>query len=77
MMKTLRLVEHGLAIAWKHTGVLNITWYFFLSDQVDEGNIMVDYLSMEDITVDFLRKLLQGDIFKKFWSRIIGMKKRN
>ena len=69
---TIRLAENGRASAGKRTRALNIR-YFFVSDQVQKGNLSIEYQSSGEMTADFLTKPLQGELFRKFRARILGM----
>ena len=43
---------------------------FFVSDQVDQGNLNVQYCLMDEMIGNFMTKPLQGSKFWKFWKAI-------
>ena len=45
---------------------------FFITDQVEKGNVVIDYCATEDMIGDFMTKPLQGEKFKKFRKVILG-----
>ena len=45
---------------------------FFISDQVDQGNLNVQYCPTDEMIGDFMTKPLQGSNFLKFWKVILG-----
>jgi hypothetical protein len=49
----------------KRTRALNIR-YFFLTDQVEKGNVTIVYRPTNDMVGDFHTKPLQGEKFRKF-----------
>jgi hypothetical protein len=55
----------------KRTRALNIR-YFFLTDQVEKGNVMIVYCPIDDMVGDFHTKPLQGEKFRKFQNAILG-----
>ena len=44
---------------------------FFISDQVNQGNLNVQYCPMDEMIGDFMTKPLQGSKFLKFWKAIL------
>jgi hypothetical protein len=62
--KSAILVErNGKKSSGKRTRALNIS-YFFLTDQVENGNVTIAYCPADDMVGDFHTKPLQGE---KFW----------
>jgi hypothetical protein len=55
----------------KRTRALN-TCYFFLTDQVEKGNVTIAYCPIDDMVGDFHTKPLQGLKFRKFRNSILG-----
>ncbi len=62
------LETNGKKSSWKRTQALNIR-YFFLTDQVEKGNVTIVYCPMVG---DFHTKPLQGEKFQKFQNTILG-----
>jgi hypothetical protein len=46
--------------------------YFFLTDQVEKGNVSIVYCPTDDMIGDFHTKPLQGEKFRKFRNAILG-----
>ena len=65
------LEENGKKSSGKRTRELNIR-YFFLTDQVEKGNVMIEYCPTDDMVGDFHTKPLQGEKFHKFRDTILG-----
>ena len=57
----------------KRTRHLNIR-YFFLTDQIEKGNLAVKFCPTDDVIADFMSKPVQGDKFKKFRKEIMNLK---
>ena len=68
---TILLVNNGKKSSSKRTRALNIR-YFFLTDQVEKGNLMVEYCPTKEMIGDFMSKPLQGALFQKFRRLIMG-----
>ena len=47
-------------------------WYFFLADQVEKGNLSIEYCPTDVMWADFMTKPLQGEKFQKFRDEILG-----
>ncbi len=60
------LETNGKKSAGKRTQALNIRCYFFLGDQVEKGNVTIEYCPTDDMVRDFHTKPLQGKKFCKF-----------
>lgn len=65
------LETNGKKSSGKRTRALNIR-YFFLADQVKKGNLSVEYCPSLEIIGDYMSKPLQGKLFVKFKSQIMG-----
>ena len=46
--------------------------YFFLTDQIEKGDLIVEYCPTGDMIGDFMTKPLQGAKFQKFQDAIMG-----
>ncbi len=68
------LEENGKASSSKRTRAINIR-YFFLTDQIEKGNLEVSYCPTDEMTADYMTKPLQGQKFRKFKARIMGWTK--
>jgi hypothetical protein len=65
------LEKNGKRSSSKRTRALNIR-YFFITDQVEKGNICIEYCPTGEMTADFMTKPLQGELFSRFKKRIMG-----
>ncbi len=65
------LEENGKKSSGKRTRALNIR-YFFLTDQIEKGNLSVEYCPTLDMVADYMSKPLQGGLFSKFRNTIMG-----
>ncbi|WP_288992819.1 polyprotein of Ty1/Copia retrotransposon [uncultured Marinobacter sp.] len=65
------LETNGKKSSGKRTRALNIR-YFFLTDQVEKGNVSIVYCPTDDMIGDFHTKPLQGEKFRKFRNAILG-----
>jgi hypothetical protein len=45
---------------------------FFLTDQVEKGNVHIEYCPTDEMVGDFHTKPLQGEKFRKFRAEILG-----
>jgi hypothetical protein len=68
---TILLENNGKRSSGKRTRALNIR-YFFLTDQVEKGNVVIEYCPTTEMIGDFMSKPLQGKLFKKFRNLIMG-----
>jgi hypothetical protein len=68
---TILLENNGKRSSSKHTRVFNIR-YFFLTDQVEKGNLKIEYCPTTEMWGDFMSKPLQGKLFQKFKKEIMG-----
>ncbi len=63
--------KNGKHSSSKRTRAINIR-YFYLTDQVEKGNVTIEYCPTGEMTADFMTKPLQGRLFTKFKSQIMG-----
>jgi hypothetical protein len=66
------LEKNGKKSSSKRTRALNIR-YFFLTDQVERGNLKIEYCPTGDMVADYHSKPTQGKLFQKFRKQIMGM----
>ena len=71
---TILLEQNGKKSSSKRTRHLNIR-YFFLTDQVKNGNINIEYCPTDDMLGDFMSKPQQGKKFREFRKQILNLKK--
>ena len=62
---------NGKKSAGKRSRALNIR-YFFLTDQVEKGNLTIEYCPTDEMIGDYMTKPLQGEKFRKFRKSIMG-----
>ena len=65
------LEKNGKKSSSKRTRHLNIR-YFMVTDQVEKGNIQIEYCPTYEMIRDFMTKGLQGIKFSKFRKAIMG-----
>jgi hypothetical protein len=65
------LETNGRKSAGKRSRALNIR-YFFITDQVELGNVQIEHCPTDDMIGDFMTKPLQGEKFRKFRELILG-----
>jgi hypothetical protein len=65
------LENNGKKSAGKRSRALNIR-YFFITDQVEKGNMQIEYCPTEEMLADFHTKPLQGSKFETFRAMILG-----
>ena len=65
------LETNGKRILNNRTRAINIC-YFFLTEQIQKGNLTVEYLPTTEMISGFMSKLLQGKLFHKFRKMIMG-----
>jgi hypothetical protein len=68
---TILLERNGKKSSSKRTRALNIR-YFFLTDQIEKGNLIVEYCPTTEMVADYFSKPLQGKLFQKFRKSIMG-----
>jgi hypothetical protein len=59
------LETNGKKSSGKRTRALNI-WYFFITDQVEKGNVDIEYCPTDAMIGDFHTKPLRGEKFRRF-----------
>ena len=62
---------NGRKSAGKRSRALNVR-YFFLTDQVERGNLSIIYCPTDEMWADFHSKPLQGEKFRRFGADIMG-----
>ena len=67
------LEENGKRSSGKRTRALNIR-YFFITDQVEKGNVSIEYCPTDEMFGDFMTKPTQGQKFKYFRDELMGIK---
>ena len=65
------LETNGKKSAGKRSRALNIR-YFFVTDQVEKGNVQVEHCPTDAMLGDFMTKPLQGKKFQEFRAMILG-----
>ena len=65
------LEKNGWESAGKRSRAINIR-YFFITDQVKEGNVTIEHCPTDEMWGDFMSKPLQGNKFIEFRSAIQG-----
>jgi hypothetical protein len=70
------LETNGKRSSSKRTRALNIR-YFFIADQVEKGNVEIQYCPTDKMTADYMTKPLQGKKFTKFRNEIMGFRTRS
>jgi hypothetical protein len=65
------LEKNGKKSSSKRTRAINIR-YFFLTDQSEKGNVQIEYCPTGEMIADYMTKPLQGQLFEKFKSLIMG-----
>lgn len=66
------LETNGQRSAGKRSRHLNIR-YFFMADQVEKGNVIIEHCPTASMTGDFMTKPLQGEKFRQFRKEIMGL----
>ncbi|CAJ1938626.1 unnamed protein product [Cylindrotheca closterium] len=65
------LEENGRKSTGKRSRAINIR-YFFITDQVEKGNVKIEYCPTDNVIADFMTKPLQGEKFCKCRDLILG-----
>ena len=68
---TILLENNGKLSSTKRTRAIDIR-YFFLTDQIQKGNLSVEYCPTKLMIGDYMTKPLQGELFQKFKKMIMG-----
>ena len=71
-LNSILLEKNGRKSAGQRSRAINIR-YFFVSDQVEKGNLEIEYCPTDDMTADFMTKPLQGEKFLKFRAEVMGL----
>jgi hypothetical protein len=66
------LEKNGRKSAGKRSRAINIR-YFYITDQVEQGNVEIQYCPTDEMVGDFMTKPLQGEKFRKFRRIILGL----
>ena len=66
------LEKNGRASSGKQSRAINIR-YFFLTDQIQEENLIVKYCPTDFMIGDYMTKPLQGKKFYQFRKMIMGL----
>jgi hypothetical protein len=70
------LQNNGRLSCGKGTKHIHIR-FFFITDQIDKGKIMVKHCPTEEMIADYFTKPLQGALFRKFRNLILGVKEED
>ncbi|CAJ1967284.1 unnamed protein product [Cylindrotheca closterium] len=70
-MSSILLKKNERSSAGKQSRALNIR-YFFVTDQVEKGNLTIKRMPTDDMWGDYMTKPLQGEKFRKFRALIQG-----
>ena len=65
------LEVNGKRSSGKRTRALNIR-YFFITDQVEKGNAVIEYCPTDMMQGDYYTKPLQGAKFREFCDSVLG-----
>jgi hypothetical protein len=68
---TIQLLNNGKSSSSKRTRAINIR-YFFLTDQIKQGNLTVEYCPTKEMWGDFFTKPLQGTLETMQRKKIMG-----
>ena len=68
---TIQLMKNGKQSSSKRTRAINIR-YFFLTDQIEKGNLTVEYCPTGEMWGDYLTKPLQGPLEVRMRKKIMG-----
>ena len=63
---------NGRRSAGKRSRALNVR-YFFLTDQVEKGNLTIEYCPTDKMKGDYMTKPLQGNQFREHRKDIMGL----
>ena len=68
---TILLEKNGKKSSGHRTRAINIR-YFFMTDQIERGNLEVEYCPTREMIGDYMTKPLQGSLFRNFKKMIMG-----
>jgi hypothetical protein len=69
---TILLENNGRRSSSKRTRHLNVR-YFFLTDQIEKGKLLVEYCPTDKMIGDYMSKPLQGTKFQEFRNDVMGL----
>ena len=69
---TILLHEKGRSSLGKRTRHLELR-YFYLHDNINRGEIKIEYCPADKMVADYMSKPLQGTLFEKFRKAVLGM----
>jgi len=69
---TMLLEKNGRRSSGKRTRHIEIR-YYFITDNIQRGNVKVEYCPTELMLADFFTKPLQGTLFRQFRARLLNM----
>ena len=75
-MSTIKLKANGKASSGKRMRHLDIK-YFFITDQVQQKKVSLQYCSTDLMIADFFTKPLQGKKFMSFRAQIMNLQKKD
>ena len=68
---TILLLKNGKRSSSKRTRAINIR-YFFLTDQIEKGNLTVEYCPTKEMWADYMTKPLSGSLEINLRKKIMG-----
>ena len=68
----IKLEENGKISSGKRIRHINIQ-YYFITDQIKNGIIVIEYCPTENMIAYFYTKPLQGKLFYKFRDQVLGL----
>ena len=68
---TILLENNGKKSSSKRTRHFHIR-YFYLTDLIEKGEVVVKYCPTEDMQADYMTKPLQGELFEKHFKALMG-----
>ena len=71
-MSTMLLKKNGNKYSSKNTKHINVR-YYFIKDQVETGDVVIEHCPTEKMLGDHFTKPLQGTLFKKFRAYIMNI----
>ena len=66
------LEQNGTRSSSKRTKHINVR-YYFITDRINNGELIVKYCPTDDMLGDFFSKPTQGKLFKKFRRKILNL----
>ena len=68
----MKLENNGAKSAGQRSRHIHIR-YFFITDQIEKGNVEVRYCPTDELEADYMTKPLQGTKFHKFRKTIMNL----